>query len=836
MRCLESAEFGASVLIGRETGHRTCANGLPATPSSSRMLGRFYRLLALDHPVLCQYIELMRSTSVENGVIIISEHYGVSAADEVSKRGRLDLDQILCIARDVLSAASYLHERQLAIGYFSLNSILLPSNDQVRLSQYGLYYVSGGGTDVLHCIGLPAYISPERLMLRNGSGLSSRKSDIWAIGIALLEMIMGVMLYNVWGLKQMIAVIRNCIKKAVNGSALQPLLAALHINRVDVSFVQHSDLYILLEQMLIIRPSGRPKAKDLLEMLKKVNVNESNRISADNDTVPCILSAPTKLQGNDFRSARSSTKHSRTIIERRPLDEVFYSWKLSGCSVESILMNHGILKARAPLNTLPLVVVEECAMFGNESSRKHKRNLDVFALPSNNLRERFKSVDPEKFTMSFQLGRCEGDHVNLPAVVKERDIEYQTQRMIILSRLIKASPYKRHRLLDECGVDVPPLHRGLIWACFLNGHIDLAQTFPVIDTFTEQTADRQLMVDIPRCHQYDELMASPSARSMMKRLLKTWLLSHKQYVYWQGLDSLAAPFLLLHFNNLPVAYFCLSSFTSLYLKNFFLKDNSEVIQEYLVVFNHLLAFVDAHLYSHLLHMEFSPELFAIPWFLTCFAHVLPLHKLFHVWDAVLLSDSSFPLFIGLSIMEQLRPRLISASFNDAILLFSDLPDLNIEQVVQASYFFYKAIPSSCTFRCHASSHVRKVHKMERLSVSQLKEFSCPRISADDLISLIDCDAVLVIDVRATNEFARGSVIGSINIPPVTEGTTFDFIRSLIDDANESVKAVVIVGCINVQRAIKVASFYVINGVNKVCVLDGGIDSVKSIQRLITIPS
>lgn len=55
-----------------------------------------------------------------------------------------------------------------------------------------------------------------------------------------------------------------------------------------------------------------------------------------------------------------------------------------------------------------------------------------------------------------------------------------------------------------------------------------------------------------------------------------------------------------------------------------------VIKEYLAVFNHLLAYVDARLYWHLFDMDFLPELFAIPWFLTCFAHVLPLHKLFHV--------------------------------------------------------------------------------------------------------------------------------------------------------------------------------------------------------------
>ena len=64
---------------------------------------------------------------------------------------------------------------------------------------------------------------------------------------------------------------------------------------------------------------------------------------------------------------------------------------------------------------------------------------------------------------------------------------------------------------------------------------------------------------------------------------------------------------------------------------------------------HILAFIDSELYTHLLKLEFRPELFAIPWFLTCFAHVLPLGKLMHLWDVLLLSDSSFGLFIGVGI-------------------------------------------------------------------------------------------------------------------------------------------------------------------------------------------
>lgn len=46
-----------------------------------------------------------------------------------------------------------------------------------------------------------------------------------------------------------------------------------------------------------------------------------------------------------------------------------------------------------------------------------------------------------------------------------------------------------------------------------------------------------------------DLLASPEGHAKFKRILKAWVNQHPQYVYWQGLDSLTAPFLVLHFND-----------------------------------------------------------------------------------------------------------------------------------------------------------------------------------------------------------------------------------------------------------------------------------------------
>lgn len=44
----------------------------------------------------------------------------------------------------------------------------------------------------------------------------------------------------------------------------------------------------------------------------------------------------------------------------------------------------------------------------------------------------------------------------------------------------------------------------------------------------------QIEVDIPRCHQYDELLSSPQGHVKFRRVLKAWVVSHPDLVYWQG--------------------------------------------------------------------------------------------------------------------------------------------------------------------------------------------------------------------------------------------------------------------------------------------------------------
>lgn len=95
----------------------------------------------------------------------------------------------------------------------------------------------------------------------------------------------------------------------------------------------------------------------------------------------------------------------------------------------------------------------------------------------------------------------------------------------------------RAKLLQEARIDISPLYRGEVWASVLNVKWSDYLLYDEFDKTTPTATDRQISVDIPRCHQYNDLLASPQGHKKLTRILKAWLYHNESngYVYWQGL-------------------------------------------------------------------------------------------------------------------------------------------------------------------------------------------------------------------------------------------------------------------------------------------------------------
>uniref|UniRef100_A0A3Q1K025 TBC domain-containing protein kinase-like protein n=1 Tax=Anabas testudineus TaxID=64144 RepID=A0A3Q1K025_ANATE len=849
MKPLKDAQLGAFTFFASALPHDVCgSNGLPLTPNSIKILGRFQLLKTITHPRLCQYVDISRgkhgmTTSVGCPVVMLLLLI-------TREEGNMTSSPVLQIAHEVLEGLEFMNKNGMVHRALSPHNVLMDCKGNIKLAKFGLYHMTDHGADVDFPIGYPSYLAPE--VIAQGSFHpsdpshdeaplpSGPKTDVWSLGVLLFELCAGRRLLQNIDITERLKFILTlgCMDDIVT------VLAEEH-GCLDSIKALPENVLELLRKCLTFLPSKRPTPA---ELLRDPVFSEVSRIYTPYQKPVSLFSSSLRCAHLELPEDISDLckDDDEDYLSQRAIDEVYHLWCLAGGDLEKELTNKEIIQSKPPICTLPKLkdVAGEAyyPLLEDEQS----------SLPQSNSSNELSST------------------VTLPLIIRERDTEYQLIRIILFDRLLKAYPYKKNLVWKEARVDIPPLVRGLAWAALLGIEGDIQAKYESIDKDTPIPTDRQIEVDIPRCHQYDELLSSPQGHIKFRRVLKAWVVSHPDLVYWQGLDSLCAPFLYLNFNNEALAYACMSAFIPKYLYNFFLKDNSHVIQEYLTVFSQMIAFHDPELSNHLNEIGFIPDLYAIPWFLTMFTHVFPLHKIFHLWDTLLLGNSSFPFCIGVAILQQLRDRLLANGFNECILLFSDLPEIDIERCVRESINLFCWTPKSATYRQHAqppkvagdngfgktatyySSDYQDIPKTdlsrEPLALCDLKAEMSPRISAEDLIDLCELSLagptkrtktgkpkIVAVDIRTGEDFNRGHISGSINIP---FNTTFspegELVQCPASGVLQNYRGRVIVV---ISHAMKSAFATHLVKVNfpRVCILDGGINKLKP-TGLLTVPS
>lgn len=891
MKPLKDALLGASTFFASPLPHDVCgSNGLPLTPNSIKILGRFQALKTICHPRLCQYVDIARGK--HERLVVVAEHYENDLMNFFKQNKALCPDKALLIAKEILEGLELMNQHGMVHRALCPQNVLLDSRGSVKLAKFGFYYMTDSGTDVDFPIGHPSYLAPE--VITQGLNqiqtfhdkmccISGPKMDVWSLGILLFELCVGKRLWQNIEKNESFKFILTlgCMDDVVT------VLAEEHGCLETVKDLPER-LLTLLQKCLTFLPSKRPTPAQLLtdplfQSIGDVPIHTYKSVSpflsgmrSTHLEIPEDFTNLCKDEGEDY-------------LTERGIDEVYHLWCLAGGDLERELINKDIICSKPSVCTLSKFILEDGQMFGQGRDRSYLLDDTIVTLSLCQLRNRLKDVVGEAYYPLLEDEQSNLPHsnsnqelsssVSLPLIIRERDTEYQLMRIILFDRLLKAYPHKKNHVWKEARVDIPPIFRGLVWAALLGVEGDIQAKYDGIDKDTPIPTDRQIEVDIPRCHQYDELLSSPQGHMKFRRVLKAWVVSHPDLVYWQGLDSLCAPFLYLNFNNEALAYACMSAFIPKYLYNFFLKDNSHVIQEYLTVFSQMISFHDPELNNHLNDIGFIPDLYAIPWFLTMFTHVFPLHKIFHLWDTLLLGNSSFPFCIGVAILQQLRDRLLANGFNECILLFSDLPEIDIERCVRESISLFCWTPKSATYRQHAQSpkttgegnsrealsktsaylqsdypeFLKTDLSRDPLKLSELKAEASPRISAEDFIDLCELSGsshfksttkrakvgkpkILAVDIRSQEDYSRGHISGSINIPFQSPLGTSGEPATCAAAALSNYKGRVIVILSNmVKNAVEFAHQLVKMNYPRVCVLDGGINKMK-VRGLLTVPS
>lgn len=868
----------------------TCGNnGLPVTPNSIRILGRFQELKLLSHPCLCQYIDIIRGK--HERLVVVSEHYQTTIKSKIQNNQLRTIEEIQKLGYEVLLGLDFLCSYGYVHRNLSLENILLDNSNNAKLSQFGLYHMTTYNDDVAFPIGDLRYMAPEVLISGLGYnplfGPSTTGVDIWSLGVVLLECFLGG---NLWSrldhsLEKIGHFLIELFSMQDNVHGLQEILKASDYSDEKLRKEQPT-FYSFLTLCLEIQPQKRCSNTRELFMHEFIGTVHDPKLL--NIIIPVQFPAVYRshyVQLPDFNKMLLDVNDSKEDdhLAGRPSFEVYHLWRLAGGDVFAELKKCNLLKSKPAVLTLPSLIFNNAEEFGNQDNAAVIFSPIIISLSLTQLRQRLQHIEPNAYyplVVEDDLYPVDlTENEKLPLVIREGSAGYQFHRIILFERLLEGYPFTRDRLMKEARIDIPPYVRAKVWAALLNVTGDIYETYEMIDKVSVTQTDRQIEVDIPRCHQYDFLLSSPTGHQKLKAVLKAWAVANSsKLVYWQGLDSLCAPFLKLNFNNEALAFACLSAFIPKYLYNFFLKDNSQVIHEYLAVFKQLIAFHDPELFNHLNEIGFQPELYAIPWFLTMFSHVFPLDKIYHLWDTLLLGSSMLPLCVGVSILEQFREQLLSFGFNDCILLFSDMPEIDIERCVKDSIKIFNHTPPSSTLRkqdnpenrlkAPAEEQFMNLPEKEFIPLAQLRMEFCVRISPRDLVRIstlthqsesypmlsrdtsssklstkeskkknknngkakIETQKVLVVDVRSSEDFAGGHLAHSVNVPfEQVIDENGDFVSSSQTAILEAHKGrIIMIMGLKGPEPMRLGEMLVSMNYRRVCIMDGSTSILKSL--------
>lgn len=226
---------------------------------------------------------------------------------------------------------------------------------------------------------------------------------------------------------------------------------------------------------------------------------------------------------------------------------------------------------------------------------------------------------------------------------------------------------------------------------------------------------------------------------------------------------------------------------------------------------------------------------------------------------LLLGNESFPLCVALAILQQLRSRLLEAEFNDCILLFSDLPAVDIEECVNDSIRIFCATPKSLTFRksSQKSTLGNDPLNLSSLTVEMQKVDIVPRLSGEELLMLLGLRPMkddfenghfiqmqkpkaIAIDVRPKSDYKLGALPDSINIPASNafdaEGQLQVKMDILEAAKHKKSKVIAIVGsCQTFELTKQFAENLVKQNYHRVCILHDGIEIFRHINGILCVP-
>lgn len=238
--------------VDTSLGRDVALKFLPADQDEgSEAVARFQRearaVSRLDHPNICTVFDIGKT--VHGGLYIAMACYDGETLKTRLQRGALAPVEALEITRQIALGLRAAHAERIVHRDIKPANIFITHEKRVKILDFGLAKVGGEPplTRIGSSIGTPYYMAPEQIL-----GEVDARSDLWALGILLYEMLTGAPVFEA---ENDLAVINAILNRPVPPLALR---------RPDLP----PSLQPLLDGLLAKNPADRfASAEDLLAAL-----------------------------------------------------------------------------------------------------------------------------------------------------------------------------------------------------------------------------------------------------------------------------------------------------------------------------------------------------------------------------------------------------------------------------------------------------------------------------------------------------------------------------------------------------------------------------------------
>jgi serine/threonine-protein kinase len=141
----------------------------------------------LRHPHI---VELYEQVEWDKRPCLVMEYVeGVTLAEQLQQRGAMPVAQALAVFSQIVSAVAYIHDHDIVHRDIKAANIRLTADGRAKLLDFGIAKneFTPQLTQTGFVVGTVEYLAPEQI----NSGKADERSDIWALGILLFEMVTG---------------------------------------------------------------------------------------------------------------------------------------------------------------------------------------------------------------------------------------------------------------------------------------------------------------------------------------------------------------------------------------------------------------------------------------------------------------------------------------------------------------------------------------------------------------------------------------------------------------------------------------------------------------------